>query len=49
MLEKMDLFFENRLKEYEEHMLSAIEGAREFYPFTAALRNRTGAGRIFCA
>lgn len=37
MLEKMDLFFENRLKEYEEHMLSAIEGAREFYPFTAAL------------
>ena len=36
MLEKMDLFFENRLKEYEEHMLSAIEGAREFYPFTAA-------------
>ena len=36
MLEKMDLFFENRLKEYEEHMLSGIEGAREFYPFTAS-------------
>ena len=37
MLEKMDLFFENRLEEYEEHMLSGIEGAREFYPFTASL------------
>ena len=30
MLEKMDLFFENRLEEYEEHMLFGIEGAREF-------------------
>ena len=37
MLEKMDLFFENRLEEYEEHMLFGIEGAREFYPYTAAL------------
>lgn len=37
MLEKMDLFFENRLEEYEEHMLSGIVGAREFYPFTASL------------
>lgn len=35
MLEKMDLFFENRLEGYEEHMLSEIEGALEFYPFTA--------------
>ncbi len=37
MLEKMDLFFEARLEGYEEHMLTAIEGAEEFYPFTAAL------------
>jgi len=37
MLERMDAFFEARLKGYDEHMLTAIEGAAEFYPFTAAL------------
>jgi len=37
MLEKMDAFFEARLEGYEEHMLTAIEGAEEFYPFTASL------------
>ena len=36
MLEKMDAFFEARLEGYDEHMLTEIEGAREFYPFTAA-------------
>lgn len=35
MLEKMDEFFDSRLDVYEEHMLSDIEGAGEFYPFTA--------------
>ena len=35
MLEKMAVFFENRLSGYDEHMLSAIEGAAEFYEFTA--------------
>lgn len=35
MLEKMDVFFENRLAGYDEHMLTTIEGAREFYKFTA--------------
>lgn len=35
MLEKMDTFFENRLDGYDAHMLRDIEGAREFYPFTA--------------
>lgn len=35
MLEKMGDFFDNRLKGYEEHQLTCIEGAREFYPFTA--------------
>ncbi len=35
MLEKMDVFFNNRIDGYEEHMLNDIESAREFYPFTA--------------
>ena len=35
MLEKMDVFFENRLKEYDQHQLSCIECAQEFYSFTA--------------
>ena len=35
MLEKMDAFFEARLAGYDDHMLTEIEGAREFYPFTA--------------
>ena len=37
MLEKMETFFENRLSGYDEHMLNHIEGAGEFYKFTAAL------------
>ena len=37
MLEKMDAFFEARLMGYDEHMLTDIEGAQEFYPFTAGL------------
>ena len=35
MLEKMADFFENRLDGYDEHMMSNIESANEFYPFTA--------------
>ena len=35
MLEKMDAFFEARLADYDHHMLTDIEGAGEFYPFTA--------------
>ena len=35
MLEKMAAFFEARLEGYEAHMLENIEGAEEFYPFTA--------------
>jgi len=35
MLEKMSDFFEARLEGYDEHMLSNIESADEFYPFTA--------------
>lgn len=35
MLEKMSDFFENRLNGYDKHMLTNIESANEFYPFTA--------------
>ena len=35
MLEKMSDFFENRLDGYDEHMLTNIESADKFYPFTA--------------
>lgn len=35
MLERMDIFFENRITGYDEHMLKNIEGASEFYKFTA--------------
>lgn len=36
MLEKMASFFENRLTYYDDHMMTDIEGAAEFYKFTAA-------------
>lgn len=35
MLEKMGDFFEARLDGYDTHMLTNIESANEFYPFTA--------------
>ena len=35
MLERMAEFFENRLDGYDEHMMTNIESADEFYPFTA--------------
>ena len=38
MLERMDEFFDRRLDGYDEHMLTEIEAAQAFYPFTAALR-----------
>ena len=43
MLEKMSDFFENRLDGYDEHMLTCIEAAREFYPYTAhcSVRDRS--------
>lgn len=37
MLEKMDEFFEKRLSDYDEHMMRDIEGADEFYRYTASL------------
>lgn len=36
MLEKMGEFFDARLDGYEEHQLTCIDSAREFYPFTAS-------------
>ena len=36
-LEKMGDFFEKRLDGYDKHMLTNIESATEFYPFTARL------------
>ena len=36
-LEKMDTFFTARLNGYDEHMMTEIEGAEEFYPYTATL------------
>lgn len=36
MLEKMGEFFDSRLEGYEEHQLTCIESAPEFYPFTAS-------------
>ncbi len=36
MLEKMSDFFENRLDGYDKHMLTNIDSADEFYPFTAS-------------
>ena len=35
MLEKTGEFFDNRLDGYDEHQLTCIESAQEFYPFTA--------------
>ena len=35
MLERMAEFFENRIDSYDDHMLTAIESADEFYSFTA--------------
>lgn len=44
MLEKMDAFFAARVEGYDEHMRADIEGAEEFYPYTASLLpDRTGA------
>ena len=35
MLEKMGAFFEARLDGYDKHMMTNIQSAEEFYPFTA--------------
>ncbi len=46
MLEKMAEFFDARLDGYEEHMITCIESAREFYPFTAAQLPKTPGAKV---
>ena len=46
MLEKMGAFFEARLDGYDEHMMTNIESAEEFYPFTARCMPREPGARI---
>ena len=46
MLEEMGAFFDARLDGYEEHQLTCIESAQEFYPFTASLLPGTPGARI---
>lgn len=41
MLEKMDDFFNSRLKGYEEHLLNEIASSKIFYPFTLPLEKNT--------
>ena len=36
MLEQMGEFFDSRIKGYEEHQLTCIDSAKEFYPYTAS-------------
>ena len=46
MLERMSEFFEKRLNGYDEHMLTNIESAREFYPFTAECLPKANGCRV---
>ena len=46
MLEKMAAFFEKRLDVYDEHMMTAIDSAELFYPFTASLLPRENEARV---
>lgn len=46
MLEKMSEFFEKRLDGYDEHMLTCIEGAGVFYPYTAGQLPREAGCRV---
>ena len=45
-LEKMNDFFDKRLDGYDEHMMTCIEAAEEFYPYTAELLPQTDGARI---
>lgn len=46
MLEKMGEFFDNRLDGYEEHQLTCIDSAQEFYPFTAVCLPMEAGARV---
>ena len=46
MLEQMEEFFHSRLIGYEEHQLTCIDSAKEFYPFTASCLPQTPGTRL---
>lgn len=46
MLEKMGEFFDRRLEEYDNHQLTCIDSAQEFYPFTAKCMPCNSAAKI---
>ena len=46
MLEKMNDFFDKRLDGYDEHMMTCIESAEEFYPYTAELLPQANGAQI---
>jgi len=45
-LERMNDFFAARLDGYDRHMMSEIEGAQEFYPYTASLLPLKSGARV---
>ena len=46
MLEKMGAFFEARLDGYDAHMMTNIQSAEEFYPFTARCLPRKPGAKV---
>lgn len=46
MLERMGQFFDDRLAGYDEHQLTCIDSAREFYPFTASCLPRQKGAKV---
>lgn len=46
MLEEMAAFFAARLEGYDDHMRETIEGAAQFYPYTASLLPQAGDAHI---
>ena len=46
MIEKMAEFFNARISGYEEHQLTCIDSAQEFYPFTAGCLPRAAETRL---
>lgn len=46
MLERMEDFFATRLDGYDAHMLQGIQGATEFYPYTASLLPGTPGAKV---
>ncbi len=46
MLEKMNEFFDKRLDGYDEHMMTCIDFADEFYPYTANLLPKDNNAKI---